>query len=88
MEASGELHKALREEEKLFLESKEAFAQIKTLHGILNICSYCKRICNDEGKWEQMELYIRDRSEADFSHGVCPECSAKYYPDIVAKINE
>jgi response regulator RpfG family c-di-GMP phosphodiesterase len=80
VDASGELHKALREQEKLFLESKEAFAQIKTLHGILNICSCCKRICNDEGKWEQMEFYIRDRSEADFSHGMCPECLAKYFP--------
>jgi PAS domain S-box-containing protein len=68
------------EREKLLHELREALAEIKTLHGILNICSYCKRIFNDEGRWEQMELYIRDRSEADFSHGICPDCLAKEFP--------
>jgi PAS domain S-box-containing protein len=75
-----EQKRAEEEREKLVLELKEALAEIKTLHGILNICSYCKRICNDDGNWEQMELYIRDRSEADFSHGICPECLAKVFP--------
>lgn len=71
-----ERKQAEKEREKLVLELKEALAQIKTLHGILSICSYCHKIQNDEGKWEQIELYIRDRSEAEFSHGICPECLA------------
>jgi hypothetical protein len=83
-----ERKQAEEEQERLVLELKEALSHIKTLQGILNICSYCHKIRNDEGKWEQMELYIRDRSEADFSHGMCPECLAKYYPGIVTKINE
>jgi PAS domain S-box-containing protein len=78
--------RAEEERERLVLELKEALSQIKTLHGILNICSYCHKIRNDKGNWEQMELYIRDRSEADFSHGMCPECLAKHYPDLTTKM--
>jgi PAS domain S-box-containing protein len=78
--------RAEEERERLVLELKEALSQIKTLHGILNICSYCHKIRNDKGNWEQMELYIRDRSEADFSHGMCPECLAKHYPVLITKM--
>jgi PAS domain S-box-containing protein len=83
-----ERKRAEEEREKLVLELKEALAQIKTLHGILNICSYCHKIRNDEGKWEQMELYIRNRSEADFSHGLCPECSAIQLSKYHLRIDE
>jgi PAS domain S-box-containing protein len=83
-----ERKQAEEERERLVLELKEALSHIKTLQGILSICSYCHKIRNDEGKWEQMEVYIRDRSEADFSHGMCPECLAEHYPAIVTKINE
>ena len=52
------------------------------LKGILPICSFCKKIRNDEGYWEQVELYVRERSAADFSHGLCPVCAKKHYPEL------
>ena len=57
-------------------------SEIKTLRGILPICSYCKQIRNDKGYWEKIESYIQDHSEAKFSHGICQECAKKYYPDM------
>jgi|SRR5215471_13192894 len=59
-----------------------SLAEIKILRGILPICSYCKRIRTEEDTWAQMETYIHEHSEADFSHTVCPECLGKYFPDI------
>ena len=56
--------------------------QIKTLHGILPICANCKKICDDKGRWNPVEVYVRDRTEADFSHGICPECAKKLYPEF------
>ena len=58
-----------------------AQAEVKTLGGLLPICASCKKIRDDEGSWQQMEVYIRDRSEAEFSHGICPECSEVLYPN-------
>jgi hypothetical protein len=55
------------------------------LRGLLPICSSCKKIRNDQGYWEQIEVYIRDHSEADFSHGICPECAQKLYPELYKK---
>jgi len=77
-----EQKKAEEQREKLIVELKDAASQIKTLTGLLPVCSYCKKIRDDEGNWELMEKYIRRHSEADFSHGVCPECLKKYFPDI------
>lgn len=54
-------------------------ARIKMLHGLLPICMTCKKIRNDSGYWESVEHYIREHSEANFSHGFCPECAEKYY---------
>ena len=56
--------------------------RVKVLEGLLPICSYCKNIRNDKGEWERMEGYISRRSDAEFSHGICPSCSAKHYPDL------
>jgi hypothetical protein len=56
--------------------------EIKQLRGILPICASCKKIRNDKGEWKQIEVYIRDHSEADFSHGLCPECAKKFYQDM------
>lgn len=64
-------------------DQKKAEEEIKTLRGILPICSSCKKIRDDKGYWNQIEAYIRDRSEAEFSHGICPECAKKLYPDLV-----
>lgn len=67
-------------------ELQDALEKIKTLHGLLPICSYCKKIRNDQGAWQQMEVYIRDHSDANFSHGICPECLQKLFPDIDGEV--
>ena len=56
--------------------------EIKTLKGILPICSSCKNIRDDKGYWNQIESYIKDHSDADFTHSICPECAKKLYPDL------
>jgi DNA-binding response OmpR family regulator len=57
---------------------EEALSRVKQLQGLLPICSYCKKIRNDRNYWQQVEGYISDHSEAQFSHGICPECYAQY----------
>ncbi|MFH1155254.1 MAG: PAS domain-containing protein [Pseudomonadota bacterium] len=69
------------EREKLLQDLTRALAQVKKLSGLLPICSYCKRIRDDKGYWNQLESYIRDHSDAEFSHGICQECAKKHYPD-------
>ena len=59
-------------------------AEIKTLRGILPICANCKSIRNDEGYWQQVELYLQDRTEVCFSHGICPKCERELYGDSLA----
>jgi PAS domain S-box-containing protein len=61
---------------------KEAQEKIKILRGSLPICASCKKIRDDEGAWNQIEIYISDRSEAKFSHGICPECAEELYPEV------
>jgi len=61
---------------------KGALDKAKTLSGLLPICSHCKKIRDDKGYWSQIESYIRDHSEAEFSHSICQECAKKYYPDM------
>ena len=73
---------AEREREQLITELREALAEINTLRGILPVCSFCKKIRDDTGHWESVDVYIRSHSQADISHGLCPECAAKHYPDI------
>ena len=63
-------------------EKEKALSELKVLSGLLPICSSCKKIRDDRGYWSQIELYIRDHSEAVFSHSVCPECVKKLYPDL------
>ena len=60
-------------------ELQKALSEIKTLSGLLPICASCKKIRDDKGYWNQIELYIRDHSEAEFSHGICPPCAQKLY---------
>ena len=72
-----------REREDLILELKAALDNVKTLSGMLPICANCKKVRDDKGYWNQIEAYISDRSEAKFSHGICPECAKKLYPDFV-----
>lgn len=63
-------------------ELREALDRVKTLSGLLPICSSCKKIRDDKGYWTQVEVYIQDRSEAEFTHGMCRECALKLYPDL------
>ena len=70
------------ERKNLIVELKDALAQVKTLRGLLPICSHCKKIRDDTGYWNQIESYIHKHSDAEFSHGICPECAKKYYPDM------
>jgi hypothetical protein len=58
------------------------FQQMQYLEGLLPICASCKRIRDNQGSWKQIETYVRDRSEAEFSHGICPECAKKLYPEF------
>ena len=68
------------EREKLIAELQGEIAKVKLLSGLLPICASCKKIRDDNGYWNQIESYIRDHSEAEFSHGLCPECAEKLYP--------
>ena len=88
-----ELHtqRKLIEKQKMELslkveELQKAMSEIKTLRGIIPICVHCKKIRDDKGFWEAVEKYIEERSEAGFSHGICPDCLRKYFPDIAAEI--
>jgi hypothetical protein len=66
-------------------ELKNAFEEIKILSGIIPICMYCKKVRDDEGYWKQIEQFISSRSEAQFSHGICPKCLEEQYPAFAAK---
>ena len=70
------------ERERLVSELREALANVKTLTGLLPICAGCKKIRDDQGYWSQVESYIQKHSEAKFSHGLCPDCIKKWYPDL------
>lgn len=66
-------------------ELRAALAKVKLLSGFIPICANCKKIRDDKGFWSQIETYIRDHSEAEFSHGICPECMRELYPGYSAK---
>lgn len=68
------------ERERLLGELQEAMSRIHTLHGLIPICTVCKRIRDDKGYWHQVECYISENSDATFSHSLCKECAAKLYP--------
>ncbi|MDL1963172.1 MAG: response regulator [Deltaproteobacteria bacterium] len=61
---------------------QEALVHVRTLQGILPICMHCHKIQNDQQSWEKLEKYISEHSDAQFSHGLCPECLKKHYPDF------
>ena len=65
---------------------EKALLDVKTLRGILPICSFCKKIRDNAGHWNQLEVYVRDRSDADFSHSVCPDCAKIHYPEAYGKL--
>ncbi len=67
-------------------ELEEALARVKRLQGLLPICTYCKKIRNDRNYWQQVESYIGEHTEAEFSHGICPDCYEKYAKPEIAKL--
>lgn len=73
-----------REEQLLSknLELQRALHEIQVLRGLITICSYCKKIQNDQGAWQQVELYIREHTEAEFSHGICFDCINSHFPTL------
>jgi len=70
------------EKAMVILQLQEALAKVKQLSGLLPICCSCKKIRDDKGYWQQIESYIHAHSEAEFSHGICPECSRRLYPEL------
>lgn len=62
--------------------TRKIFQRMKYLEGILPICASCKRIRDEQGNWRQLESYVHERSAADFSHGICPKCAERLYPEI------
>jgi len=71
-----------QERERLIKELQDALAKVKALSGMLPICASCKKIRDDKGYWSQIEAYISDHSEAEFSHGICPDCARRIYGDF------
>jgi hypothetical protein len=77
--------RAEKERDQLIVQLEEALARVKKLSGLLPICAGCKKIRDDKGYWNQIELFIHEHSDAILSHGICPECAQKYYPNSTLK---
>ncbi len=75
----SERQRAKEELERLVRDLMDALAQVKTMKGLLPICSSCKKIRSDENYWKNIETYIEEHSEASFTHGICPVCAQKLY---------
>ena len=87
LEENGrQLSTALGEKERLILDLEAALSKVRTLSGLLPICSSCKNIRDDHGYWTQMEAYISQHSEAEFSHSMCPPCAERLYPEVYARL--
>lgn len=82
------LPKIIEHNESIKKDLQQAESKVKVLSGFLPICASCKKIRDDAGYWTQIEAYIRNHSEAEFSHSICPECMKKLYPEFVQKENE
>ncbi|MBN1759353.1 MAG: response regulator [Chitinispirillaceae bacterium] len=73
---------------KTHLDLKRAREEIKTLRGLLPTCAWCRRIRNENGEWESIEKYVQEHTEADFSHGMCPDCLTEKFPGIAERMQE
>lgn len=69
------------EREQLITDLQETLQEVRTLSGLLPICAWCKKLRDDEGYWKSVEDYIGERTKAEFTHGICPECTNKYFPE-------
>lgn len=79
------ISKEQRERSEVIDQLQTTLSEVRTLKGLIPICASCKKIRDDKGYWKQIESYISEHSEAEFSHGICPECAKRLYPDL--KIN-
>jgi PAS domain S-box-containing protein len=79
-------HQMELERDRLISELREALSKVKMLSGLLPICSSCKRIRDKGGFWQAVEVYVHEHSQADFTHGICPECTHRLYPQIAARM--
>ena len=79
------LKQEIEEKERLLVELQSALAKLKTLQGLIPICANCKNIRDDEGYWQKLEVYLSLHSEAEFSHGICPDCMMVFYPEYCAE---
>jgi PAS domain S-box-containing protein len=80
-----ERKKTEKERDILIKKLQKALNEVKTLSGLLPICSHCKKIRDDKGYWNQLEEYVTKYSDAKFSHGICPDCIKEYYSDLISK---
>ena len=76
------LYKKESEQQELIKNLQDALREIKTLQGIVPICSFCKKIRDDKGFWSQVDYYVSQHTEAEFSHGICPDCRKEHYPEL------
>jgi GAF domain-containing protein len=67
---------------RVSLDLTDAMARVKTLSGLLPICSWCRKVRDDQGYWEQVESYVQKHSDATFTHGLCPECARTHFPNV------
>lgn len=81
VEAMDRLHRRNEDLER-------ALSEVKTLRGLLPICASCKRIRDDQGYWNQIETYLRENSNVEFTHGTCPDCAKKLYPELHEKMSK
>jgi hypothetical protein len=81
----SERKEAERERERLIVQLRNALSEIKTLRGLLPICSACKKIRDEKGDWDIIEAYVQKHSEAQFTHGICPDCAWVMYPELFKK---
>jgi cell division protein FtsB len=86
VDALEERDREAKEKERLIRDLEEALSKVRTLSGLLPVCSSCKNIRDDQGYWTQMEAYISDHSEAEFSHSMCPPCAQRLYPEVYARL--
>jgi hypothetical protein len=78
----AERTRAQQDRERLIAELQDTISTVRTLSGLLPICSSCKKIRDDQGYWNHIERYISKHSRAEFTHGLCPECAKRLYPNL------
>jgi two-component system cell cycle sensor histidine kinase/response regulator CckA len=79
-------HQMEQERLALIAELQAALSKVKMLSGLLPICAGCKRIRDEKGRWQAVEVYVHEHSQADFTHGICPECARELYPDLSRRV--